>query len=345
MTPEVSAAPLTEPIEDDNVTDPSKDPADPDSSLSSGLSDDLYAPFTEADDDWDWELMPPNVIDTASGPFDLARHETILQTAMEGRFSEAAQLAVVCEREDITAYGLNSVQALSWSETRARVAELSGDAGRAAQLRATVAHMADAEWFERNGDSTAPAWHRGPDPFTPPAEAEPTPPPQRRTWPYVAAIAALSITAACVWMNASDTEQRQERAAAYKGVSATDLNIDGVKTEARASWSKDGRSVVLSAVVDWREKPKLVRIDSGDQTAKKETSPLKPGQFPVPIRVELKVPVKDRYQAVQVTVAVGGPQWSEGSRAAHRTIEFRSDRTAIDTETGKRLKQRYSRLL
>jgi hypothetical protein len=65
----------------------------------------------------------------------------------------------------------------------------------------------------------------------------------------------------------------------------------------------------------------------------------------MPIRLEVKVPVKDRHQAVQMTVAVGGPQWEEGSRAPRRTIEFRPDRTAIDTETGKPLRQRQVRLL
>lgn len=42
---------------------------------------------------------------------------------------------------------------------------------------------------------------------------------------------------------------------------------------------------------------------------------------------------------------VGGSHWKPNTRAPHRTIEFRPDRTAIDTETGKRLKQQYSHLL
>lgn len=65
----------------------------------------------------------------------------------------------------------------------------------------------------------------------------------------------------------------------------------------------------------------------------------------MPIRLEVKVPVKDRYEPVRMSVAVGGPKWEEGSPAPRRTIEFRPDRTAIDAETGKPLKQREARLL
>lgn len=64
----------------------------------------------------------------------------------------------------------------------------------------------------------------------------------------------------------------------------------------------------------------------------------------MPVRLEVKVPVKDRYQAVRLTVTVGGPTWKEGNWAPYRTIEFHPDRTAIDTETGKSLEQTYSHL-
>ncbi|MEU6102780.1 hypothetical protein [Streptomyces flaveolus] len=295
-----------------------------------------------ADDDaWDWE-MPPNVIDT--------RHQDAIQAAREGRCSEAADLAALGERQDITAHGINSDEALSWLSTRATVAELCGNLDQAIQLRATVARMGkDVEWFEQTADdSTSPQWHRGPDPVTPEPSADYVSPTKarRRTWPYVAAIAALALAAGVVWQNAEDDQQaqaRKEQAAAYKGLSVTEVNIDGVKTKTRAEWSEDGRSVVLSVRVDREENPKLVRVDSGDQTAREETAPLEPGQIPMPIRLEVKVPVSDRYQAVRMTVAVGGPQWEKDTRAPRRTIEFRPDRTAIDAESGKELKQYYSR--
>ncbi|MER7496399.1 hypothetical protein ABT033_27865 [Streptomyces pharetrae] len=306
-------------------------------------SDDLAKTDPAGDDDgeWNWE-MPPNVIDS--------RHFAAIEAAREGRCSEAADLAALGEREDITAHGINSIEAISWLSTRAKVAELCGNLDQAVQLRATVARMGNVEWFEQPADtSTSPQWHRGPQPTAPPLTGDaPSVKPRRRTWPYLAAIAALALAAGGVWQNAADDRQaqeRQEQAAAYKGVSAVNLHIDGVEIETLADWSRDGRSVVLSAWVDWEENPKLVRIDSGDQTAQEKTAPLEPGQIPMPIRLEVKVPVKDRYQAVQMTVAVGGPKWEEGSRALRRTIEFRPDRTAIDTETGKQLKQHYSRLL
>ncbi|MFJ2701101.1 hypothetical protein ACIO5Z_33340 [Streptomyces rochei] len=295
-----------------------------------------------ADDGWDWE-MPPNVIDT--------RHQDAIQAAREGRCSEAADLAAIGEREDIHAHGINSIEAISWLSTRAKVAELCGNLDQAVQLRATVARMGkDVDWFEQAKDDGTPQWHRGPDPVAPvsPAEYEPPVKARRRTWPYLAAVAALALAAGGVWQSAADDKKEQahqEKAAAYKGVSATNLNIDGVETEARAKWSEDGKAVVLSVWVDSEEKPKLVRIDSGEQTAQEKVPPLEEGQIPMPIRLEVKVPVGDRYDAVRMTVAVGGPHWKEGSRAPGRTIEFRPDRTAVDTETGKELKQRQAKLL
>ncbi|MFB7657911.1 MULTISPECIES: hypothetical protein [unclassified Streptomyces] len=317
---------------------PAADSDEVDAGVLPGLERDSAAD----DGAWDWE-MPPNVIDT--------RHQDVLQAAMAGRCNEAADLAALGEREDIHAHGINSDQAISWLSTRARVAELCGSPDQAIQLRATVTRMGkDVEWFEQTeGDGTSPQWHRGPEPATPirPVEDEPPVKARRRAWPYVAAIAALAITGSVVWQNAADDQEkqaRQDKAAAYKGVSAVNLDIDGVETETLAKWSRDGRSVVLSVWVDWEEKPKFVRIDSGDQKAQEETAPLKDGEIPAPIRLEVKVPIKDWYDAVRMTVAVGGPEWKEGTRAPGRTIEFRPDRTAIDTETGKQLKQYYSRL-
>lgn len=291
--------------------------------------------------DWDWE-MPPNVIDS--------RHQDALQAAREGRCSEAADLAALGERQDIAAHGINSDQAVSWLVTRAKVAVLCGNLDQATQLRATVARMGKVEWFEQpEGARTEPQWHSGPGPAAPEAPTgyiEPVKK-QRRMWPYAATVAALAVGIAVVWQNGSDDKEKQahaEKAAAYKGLSAVTLDIDGVATEASADWSKDGTSVVLSVWVASKEKPKFVRIDSGDQKAQEELAPLKEGQFAMPTHLEVKVPVKDRYQPIQMTVAVGGPHWKKNTRAPGRTIEFRPDRTAIDAETGKPLKQYYTRL-
>ncbi|MFD9984052.1 hypothetical protein ACFWZJ_27135 [Streptomyces massasporeus] len=292
-------------------------------------------------EEWDWD-MPPNVIDT--------RHQDALQAAREGRCGEAAELAALGERQDIAAHGINSDQAVSWLATRAKVAELCGNLGQATQLRATVARMGkDVEWFEQSdGTRKEPQWHRGPEPAAqaPTGYIEPVKK-QRRTWPYVATIAALALAVGVVLQNAADDKEQRERArkaAAYKGVSAVHVDIDGVETEAAAKWNKDGTSVVLSVVVDPDEEPKFVRVDSGERKAQEELDPLKEGQFAMPTRLEVKVPVQDRYQAVQMTVAVGGKDWKRSTRAPGRTIEFRPDRTAIDAETGKSLKQYYSHL-
>nr|ABD72305.1 pQC542.1c [Streptomyces lividans] len=271
-------------------------------------------PAGDDDGEWAWE-MPPNVIDV--------RHIEAIQAAQEGRCGEAADLAALGEREDITAYGINSDEALSWLSTRAKVAELCGDLDRAVQLRATVARMGkDVEWFEQTADdSTAPQWHRGPQPAAPELRTDDdtsSAKPRRRTWPYIAAIAALALTAGAVWQTAEDDKQKQERqdkATAYKGVSAVNLDIDGVETETLAKWSKDGRSVVLSVWIDSDEEPKFVRIDSGDQTAREAAEPLEAGQIPSPVQLEVKVPITDWSEAVRMTVAVGGPQWKKDMRA------------------------------
>ncbi|MFG2351939.1 hypothetical protein [Streptomyces phaeochromogenes] len=313
-----SAEPVTEPIEDTGV-DPGED---------------LYAPFTTDDDAWDWESLPPNVIT------DLARHEAVLQAAMEGRFNEAAQLAAVCEREDITTHGLNSRQALAWTETRAQVAELQGDPGHAAQLRATVAGMGsdrDAEWFEKSGDSTSPTWHSVPQP---PASA-PTPGDgqaervRRRTWPYVAAIAALSITAAGVWANAENeqhTQDRKAKAAAYKGRSGAALSIEGVKTKVVAHWNSDRDSVIVELRSYFDRNARYLRIDGSGKSA---SSIREKGWFPKD--PEIKVSVDDPLADVTVRIAVGGRTWKEGSRATSRSIRLSPTGIAYDADTGDKL--------
>lgn len=158
-----------------------------------------------------------------------------------------------------------------------------------------------------------------------------------------------AVTGAAIWQKtdapAGQKAEEQAKVSTYKGESATELNIDGVKAETSAEWSRDGKSVVLTAWVDADQKPKLVRIDSGKKTAKEETAPLEKGQFAMPIQLEVQVPVKDHYQPVQLNVSIGGPDWKEGTRAPHRTVEFRPNQTAIDAETGKRLKQKHSKVL
>lgn len=317
-----SAEPVPEPIEDTGVD------VDP--------GEDLYAPFTTDDDAWDWESLPPNVIN------DLARHEAVLRAAMEGRFNEAAQMAAVCEREDITAHGLNSGQALAWTETRAQVAELQGDPGQAAQLRATVAGMGsdrDVEWFEKSGDNTSPAWHSVPQPPSP----VPTPGDgrseraRRRPWPYVAAIAALSIAAAGVWQNAENeqhTQDRKAKSAAYKGRSGAALHMDGVKADVVAHWNSDRDRVILVLSSLFDRNARYLRIDASGKSAS-SVGERENGWFVKD--PEIAVPVEDPLADVTVRVAIGGRTWKEGDRAESRSIRLSPTGIAYDAETGEKL--------
>ncbi|MFK4103219.1 hypothetical protein ACI2L1_24685 [Streptomyces sp. NPDC019531] len=317
-TTAVLAETLTDPGVDTAVVDPGED---------------LHAPFTAADDAWDWESLPPNVIGT------LTRHERVLQAAMEGRFDEASQLATLYEREDITTHGLNSPQALAWWETRAQVADLRGEPGQAVQLRATVAHMGndDAAWFEKTGDSTSPEWHRGPQPYAPEPQADqPQPQPRRRAWPYVTAIAALGITIAGVYQYAADDQtqqERQEKAAAYRGRSGAELHVDGVKADVVAQWSTDRERVVVELRTYADRNVKYLRIDASGKTA--YTTQDDSRWYPK--SPELSLPVTDPLADITVHVAVGGKSWTEGARAQARTVRLSPTGIAYDADTGKRL--------
>ncbi|PWI05699.1 hypothetical protein DIZ27_37865 [Streptomyces sp. NWU339] len=286
---------------------------------------------TDGDGAWDWE-MPPNVIDT--------RHHDVLQAARDGRCNEAAHLAALGERADITAHGINSDQAVSWLSTRARVAELCGSPDQAIQLRATVARMGkDVEWFEQTtDDSTSPQWHRGPQPATPEPPVDDAQPVKgrRRTWPYVAAIACLSVAAACVWQAADNEERRQERqetAAAYKGRSGTALRVDGVEADLVAHWNGDRDRVIVELRSYADRNARYLRIDASGKSA--YTTRGDDRWFPK--APELALPVTDPIADVTVRVAIGGKDWKEGSRAESRTIRLSPTGTAYDADTGKQL--------
>ncbi|MEU1407839.1 hypothetical protein ABZ471_36880 [Streptomyces sp. NPDC005728] len=280
------------------------------------------------DGHWDW-AMPPNVID--------ARHQDVMQAAMEGRCSEAAQMAAIGEREDINAHGINSDQAVSWLSTRARVADLCGNPDQAAQLRATVARMGKAEWFETK-DSAGPAWHSGPQPPapTPAPDSHASTPPRRRTWPYVAAIATLGIVAACVWQNASDNhhrQERQEKAAAYKGRSGASVQIDGVDTDLVAQWSTDRSRVVVQLRSYFDRNAQFLRIDSSSGETAQSTR--QDGWYPKDPEISLRV--TDALADVTVRIAVGGKRWHEGMAPYSRTVRLSPTGVAYDAKTGHRL--------
>jgi hypothetical protein len=319
---ETAESAVAEPAEDDDQEEPHEEPPAPVE----------QAHAEDSGDGWDWE-MPPNMIDT--------RHRDAIQAAREGRCSEAADLAALGEREDITNHGINSDEAISWLATRAQVAELCGSPAQAAHLRATVARMGkDVDWYDKATSGTTPEWYRGPQPEPPTPADDSTPAPQRRrTWPYVAVVAALAVTAGGVWQSAAEDDRRQdhkEKAATYKGRSGAEVDIDGVATDVLASWSKDGKRVVLKVQTPGQLNAKYLRLDAAGESAVSER---KEGQgdwwfakYP-----EIALPVEDPFAEVTVRVAVGGDTWKGGARAASRTIRLSPTGAAYDGETGKRL--------
>ncbi|MBC9730219.1 hypothetical protein [Streptomyces sp. TRM68367] len=291
------------------------------------------------DDGLDFDL-PPNVIDTLyTAPQLDYRHHAVLQAAGQGRFNEASELAALGEREDITTHGINSPQATAWLLTRAEMAELFGNSAQAAQLRATVARMGNdngGAWFEQPAESTA-QWHQAPDPPEPAPTArddQPRTGARRRTWPYVAAIAALALTATGVWQKAeNDTkrDERQQKVAAYKGRSGANLIVDSVDADVVAHWTRDGDAVIVELRSSFDPDAKYLRLDADGKSAhsvKKDWYPESP---------EIELPVKDRYADVTVRVAIGGKSYKEGSRAASRTIRLSPTGVAYDGKTGEKL--------
>ncbi|MFE3688238.1 hypothetical protein ACFXPM_34095, partial [Streptomyces sp. NPDC059095] len=206
--------------------------------------------------DWGW-AMPPTVID--------ARHHAAVQAAQEGRYNEAANIAAVGEREDITAHGIMSDQATEWLSTRARVAELGGSPDTAAQLRATVNRMGKEVnwWSDAQAEADAPT-------LDGPVTEPPVAPSRRRPkWP-IAVVAGLVLATVVVWRLPGHTEQVQENkaaAAAYKGVSRGSFVIDGVNAYVSAEWTSDRTHVILEGGSYYDPHAKFLRIDVGEKSA------------------------------------------------------------------------------
>ncbi|MBM7087179.1 ATP-binding protein [Streptomyces sp. S12] len=276
------------------------------------------------DDAWAWE-MPPNVID---------RHREAIQAAMDGRCNEAADLAAIGERTDITAYGITSPQAMRWLTTRAQVADLCGNRDQAVQLRATVARMgADTG---QSADTSTPTTELPADEDAPVGRR-----PRRRAWPYVVAVAALSITAAAVWQAAGgaqhtepgpsrETRQAQADPVAYKGRAGAKLTLDGVTVDVVAHWRGDQVVVELRSYAD--RNARYLRLDAGEQHA----YTTRDGSL-YPRAPELALSVADPHADVTVRVAVGGKGWTKQTRTPSRMVSLSPTGSATDASTGERL--------
>lgn len=284
-------------------------------------------------------VVPPHVVDHRR------RHGAVIRAALEGRYSEAADLAALGEREDITLYGIHSNEAASWLSTRARVAELSGYHDQAVHLRATVTRMGkdDIDWFslppEGSTTHTTPERQREPSPAPPPprpaAPVEPPQQPRRRAWTYIAApvaLAAVVMGALQLAGGEDDQQDREEKAAAYKGRSGAALTIDGVSTDIVARWSTDGDRVVVELRSYFDKDARYLRIDGGGQSA---TGVRKDGWFPKD--PEISVPIDDPLADVTVRIAVGGKTYERGARATSREIRLSPTGVAYDAESGERL--------
>ncbi|MER5888675.1 hypothetical protein ABT160_33025 [Streptomyces sp. NPDC001941] len=267
-----------------------------------------------------------------------ARHQVALQAAREGRFSEAADVAVLGEREDIRAHGIDSPQALAWTVVRAHVAELAGNEAHSARLRATVARMANGkgnEWFEQPTGEQA-QWYSvdpSPEPATGAPPAPLTPPRRRRRlWPYVASAIVLALTTAAVWQSGDQDRQQKretERAAAYQGRAMATLKMAGILTDLNAQWSRETNTVDVELRMYFETGAKYLRIESG---GKSDTSVKDDGYTEDP---QLSLPVSDINADVSVRVLIGGPTWKRGAPLETRTVRLSPTGMAYDADTGK----------
>ncbi|MGP3978958.1 hypothetical protein ACTWQF_34085 [Streptomyces sp. 8N114] len=201
--------------------------------------------------------------------------------------------------------------------------------------------MADQDWWAKdNAKDASPAWHQAPPP---PAVVPPPPPapdrtparPSRRTWTTVAAVAALTLTAGGVWQHAQDerrAQEREQKAAVYKGRSGTEFSLDGVQAEVIAQWNSH-RDHVTVELRSWYDKDaKYLRITASDKDASKVQ---KYGWYIEEPAITL--PVHDYLADVSVRVEVGGKTWTKGTKPSSRTVRLSPTDLAYDAKTGQRL--------
>lgn len=199
--------------------------------------------------------------------------------------------------------------------------------------------MGNRDWWEEKGP---PAWHLAPPPPTapPPTTATTMPDrtparPRRRTWPLVAVIAALALTSAGIWQHAQDqrrAEEREQKAAAYKGKAGTEFHLDGIKTEVIAQWNRRGTQVQVTLRAWSKKDPKYLHIAASGRAA---SAYRKYGWYTGSPKITL--PVKDHLADVTVRVQVGGETWTKGTTAPSRTVRLSPTDNAYDGETGQEL--------
>ncbi|MEU2395043.1 hypothetical protein [Streptomyces sp. NPDC007369] len=314
---------------DDDLDDDQDDQDDQDADLDAGLEVDSDG--GDVGLDGGDVITPSAVLDT--------RHHDVVRAARAGRYGEAAELAVIGERDDIRAHGINSSPALAWLSTRAVVAELSGSPETAAQLRATVIRMGgEVEWWHTDADvSSSQKDHREPLPVPAPAPDSARPVrARRRVWVPAAVIAALALATVGVWQQAetdSTAEERQQKAAAYTGKSGASLDVDGVKADVVARWTQDKSRVIVELSAPFEPDARYLRINGPE--GKSAVSTRQDDRYTKPPQLDL--PVSDSLADVTVQIEIGGQSWKEGTRGTVRSIRLSPSGVAYDADTGVQL--------
>ncbi|MEV0097346.1 hypothetical protein [Streptomyces sp. NPDC050738] len=192
-------------------------------------------------------------------------------------------------------------------------------------------------WVKAPDESTSPAEHHVPEPPAPVANPDDDRPvkARRRVWPYAAAVAVLIVALSVVWQSAKDDQNHQEReakAATYKGRSGAALDIDSVNADVTAQWATHRDHVTVELTSYFDEDAKYLRIES---SGKSDSSKREHDWYPEDPKITL--PVKDPLADVTIRIEIGGKSWKEGSKATTKTVRLAPTGVAYDAETGEKL--------
>ncbi len=128
-------------------------------------------------------------------------------------------------------------------------------------------------------------------------------------------------------------EERQQKAAAYRGRSGASLDIDGVNADVVARWTRDKSRVIVELSAPFEPDAHYLRINaSGGKSA---ASTRQDDRYTKP--PELELPVSDSLADVTVEIEIGGKTWKEGARGTLRSIRLSPSGVAYDAKTGQQL--------
>ncbi|MFJ7264964.1 hypothetical protein ACIQV2_32965 [Streptomyces globosus] len=157
---------------------------------------------------------------------------------------------------------------------------------------------------------------------------------RRRTWLTLGVAAALTLATVGVWQKTEHdarAEEREQKAATYKGESSAGLAVDSVDARVVARWTRSSKRVIIELSASFDPEAKYLRIDASGESAYS----IREGNYTKPPKITL--PVKDALADVTVQIAVGGKSWKEGDPGIMRTVRLSPTGLAYDVETGERL--------